>query len=311
MARCSRAPRRTGRTSITAPAVRCGSRRTSRAVSSWSPERVSQVEERSALPHARYPEPSAPGGAQVAPVHERLAIVSAVASEEERRSGEEEVVEEVLGEQAARERRSALGEKELQSGVASEVKHFRKRNRIVLDGDEPGFLRKASAQPGLTARARQDERTAGERRMRGIDVAGSGEEDEPGMLGEAPLAPERRPCLRALGKDALRVPEVRAGLAERARADENAVRAGAQEAHHEPVALVVAADDPARFGALLQGDDPVHGGDEVGEDARAFEPEIASVGGAQLRGESGAISAAVVEQLELRQAHRGRSTRKY
>src|SRR3954468_3892672 len=145
-----------------------------------------------------------------------------------------------------------------------------------------------------------------------IDVAGGGDEDEARMLGEAEAVAKLGPGRRGFGEDALRVPEMRAGLAEGACSDEHAVRAGAQESHHEAVALVAAADDPTRFRALLEGDDAVHRGDEVGEDARPGEPEIAAVGGAELFGqaESG-LARLLVQQLQARKVHRGRTTRKY
>src|SRR5207237_8686880 len=81
---------------------------------------------------------------------------------------------------------------------------------------------------------------------------------------------------------------------------------------HDAVALGAAADDAARFLALLEGDHPVHGGDDIGEDAGPFETEIATVRSAKPGGQGEcARGLLLVQQLQMGKVHRGRSTRKY
>ena len=155
------------------------------------------------------------------------------------------------------------------------------RDRVLVHHEEPGAGGEPPAQARLAARAHHHDRSVAQRGMARVDIAGSGEEDETRMFGEAEVGSKLAPGRRGLGEDPLGIPEMRARLAKGARSHEHAVRAGAQEPHHEAVAVIVAADDPARFGSLRERDDSVHRGDEIGEDPGPLEPEVPSVSGAE------------------------------
>ena len=126
-------------------------------------------------------------------------------------------------------------------------------------------------------RACRDDQRVDERRLVDVDRAARRHDGQPRVGREA------EPRARLLKERSTRrvnrvgAPHLAAALAERARADEDPVGAGAQEAHDEAVGLAIAADDVTRFVASRQGHDPVEGGDEVGDHARPRKAQLASV----------------------------------
>jgi hypothetical protein len=112
------------------------------------------------------------------------------------------------------------------------------------------------------------------------------DDGNPRRLPVEPEPPAERPILLGRGrKDGLRPPAPRWRGADGTPADHDDIRRGAQQAHHEPVGRVAAADQLVRARERRDRDDAVDRGDEVREQARLRQDEVAAVEPAQLAGQ--------------------------
>ena len=201
-------------------------------------------------------------GQQRDALDDREPVLGGRAAGEQRRDGQEQLVDEALADERAEQPRSGLAEDPPVAALAQEA-HGRRDvdGGIAGDDRELGFGR----QPALEDAGARVRSRARARRRGAPGAPGSGGPSRsrpPTRAGSGAERPER---LGRVGKHRVGAPEpLRRGL-QRPAADEDGVGRRAEQPHHEPVGGVAAGDQAVRALERRDRDDAVERRDEVRE----------------------------------------------
>ena len=142
--------------------------------------------------------------------------------------------------------RPALGEHDVHAHPGQLTEGMLDVERLALaQGDHLTGRRQPAADLIGHGPGRQHDGSLHKRGMLQVQVTGGGQQHQPRLQTEAECLPQRGELGREVGIDMSGSPQVARGRAQRARADDHRVGAGAQECHQEPVRLVLAADHRA------------------------------------------------------------------
>jgi hypothetical protein len=112
------------------------------------------------------------------------------ATDEERRNGEEELVDQASVEERCERMRTCLGEDHTVAAVAEKGNHPRHPDRwLLLQGDHRRRCRQAARERSLALAGRQDEGAALEEGVVGVDLSAPGDDDDFGRRGPIPQRP--------------------------------------------------------------------------------------------------------------------------
>ena len=195
------------------------------------------------------------------------------------RDRQEQLVDEVAGDEVAVQVRPAFGQDDPAADPVQDGRDLRGRQPLAGSGDLDPRVGGQVALGKATRPGRRRREDHGDGRIvqpapPEPDLAAAGDDHDRRLLGEterrAPL-PERR---RGRRMEMLRGPLMAAPAGDRARSHEHDVRDRAEQGHHEAIGLVVTADHPST--GLLAGperDDPVERRDEVHQDGGPVGPQ--------------------------------------
>ena len=221
------------------------------------------------------------------------------AAGEERRDRQEELVDEPGREQGAEDVRPALGEDQPVPARAQERERGAEVDRSTPAPTETTSVRcrQPAARCAGAVVGREHERAALERRVAGIDAAGSREDDELGPRAGARRRGGSAKASAVAGDGPSGVQSDARRGAQRARADHDRVRARAQEPHHEAVGSL-RRRSACSTGSSAGSRRRRRRSDEVREEPRLVEAERPAVASAVPPAGRTPASPRLVEQLE-------------
>ena len=148
------------------------------------------------------------------------------------------------------------------------------------------------------ARRRQDQGPDLQRAMARVQLAPRGNDDEPRLALPFERMAQRPETVRGSREDEFGRPErPRTFGSDGTGADEHGIGKGAQQAHHESIRLIAAADDPAGGrGAGFEGHDAIDRADKVGVHAGIRDPEVAVIEFGQRRRQGTFLTVGYLEE---------------
>jgi len=178
---------------------------------------------------------------EVGPLDEAELLLRAGPAGEEGGDRQEEVVDELGRDERGEETGPRLAEDASVAAGAQGVDRSADVDRSGA-GDDLDLCRRLdpAGEPPRTALGSPDQRAVLNGRMRGVDGAAAGDDRDRRVVLVPQAATELGEVLRRGGEDRLRLPAALGRGVHRAAADEDDVRGGAQEPHHEAVGLAAA-----------------------------------------------------------------------
>ncbi len=218
-------------------------------------------------------------------------------------SGEKDLIDQPCGEEAAEDVRAAFREDHPVAALSQHRDGCGEVDRVA--GAHRDHLRGggcARAQIGRSALGREHQRSRFQHRVRRVERSAGSQDGNERLLGAAAHRAELGEGVRGFRIGAIDAPRSLRRRAERARADENGIRARAKEGEHELVRLALVRDDGMGPGKIRHSGDAVEGLDEVRDEARLVEAER-TVEPRDLRRDVPARQVAVLSEDRKRRDH--------